>query len=528
MGASGAWEGVLSGANGDEMQGKIFVNAKLHSGDNALIHMQFQAMALDRKDWFGLSDPYLIITIFSEETGQFQTVYKSETVMRSLHPRWKALKISLSNLCGGDFYKKLHFAVFDYDGLNLSDDLIGKCEISLAELDRKRPGATWNLMNPKKLPGGKKAKRGYTNSGRLELAGLSIEKEARFVNHLRCGLNVKFHVAVDFSDSNVKRFRRCPAVSLHDLDESGSNDYIEAINEIGEIMAMYDSKKRIPAYGFGARLGSSGPDWLVSQCFPLRAARTESVTESPPVTSDCDSIADIISQYTIRRKTVQFAGPSNFSPVIDKVCDDARRMHGTNVGTEYSVLLIVTDGNLTDVAATRDLICDSHYLPLSIIIVGVGDGCDDNFERMRVLASEDSVLLDSEGERCKRNIITFTAMDECKGVPGALAKAALQNVQRQVCEHMQSIVVDGTQSSKTGSGASSGRVLGGIPRRGSNRVMSEAEELACGRRLNPAVAGTKSSHEKVIAAADSNASSNAPTLRSLRLVSPDLPFVSMV
>eukprot|EP00729_Bicosta_minor_P026774 gene26774-22079_t len=41
-------------------------------------------------------------------------------------------------------------------------------------------------------------------------------------------------------------------------------------------------------------------------------------------------------------------------------------------GAVYYVQLIVTDGAITDMAATKDMIVASSHLPISIIIVGVG------------------------------------------------------------------------------------------------------------------------------------------------------------
>ena len=40
-------------------------------------------------------------------------------------------------------------------------------------------------------------------------------------------------------------------------------------------------------------------------------------------------------------------------------------------GNTYFVLLMVTDGAITDMAATKDVIVAASHLPISIIIVGV-------------------------------------------------------------------------------------------------------------------------------------------------------------
>jgi hypothetical protein len=38
----------------------------------------------------------------------------------------------------------------------------------------------------------------------------------------------------------------------------------------------------------------------------------------------------------------------------------------------YNILLILTDGEIHDMQATKDIIVDASELPLSIIIIGIG------------------------------------------------------------------------------------------------------------------------------------------------------------
>ena len=47
--------------------------------------------------------------------------------------------------------------------------------------------------------------------------------------------------------------------------------------------------------------------------------------------------------------------------------------------SKYYILMIVTDGSIDDLEETIDQIVKASFLPLSIIIVGVGD---DNFDSM--------------------------------------------------------------------------------------------------------------------------------------------------
>ena len=67
------------------------------------------------------------------------------------------------------------------------------------------------------------------------------------------------------------------------------------------------------------------------------------------------------------------------------------------------MLLIITDGVITDMDATKRTIVENSNLPFSIIIVGVG-GAD--FDKMDELDSDDS-LLEWNGKKAKRDIVQF-------------------------------------------------------------------------------------------------------------------------
>ena len=49
---------------------------------------------------------------------------------------------------------------------------------------------------------------------------------------------------------------------------------------------------------------------------------------------------------------------------------------------KYNILLIITDGVINDMKRTCDAIVDATRLPLSIIIVGVGDADFSNMDTL--------------------------------------------------------------------------------------------------------------------------------------------------
>ena len=71
-------------------------------------------------------------------------------------------------------------------------------------------------------------------------------------------------------------------------------------------------------------------------------------------------------------------------------------------GAHYFVLLIITDGAITDMEATKTALVQASQLPMSIIIVGVGNA---DFDAMEFLDSDKNMLRDAQGRYCERDIV---------------------------------------------------------------------------------------------------------------------------
>ncbi len=79
----------------------------------------------------------------------------------------------------------------------------------------------------------------------------------------------------------------------------------------------------------------------------------------------------------------------------------------------YYVLLIITDGVISDIKETISAIVYSSALPMSIIIVGVGDA---DFTAMDILDADDGVLKDSSGRKARRDIVQFVPFRQFRNV----------------------------------------------------------------------------------------------------------------
>lgn len=70
----------------------------------------------------------------------------------------------------------------------------------------------------------------------------------------------------------------------------------------------------------------------------------------------------------------------------------------------YSVMLLMTDGEIFDMTKTIDLIVEASRLPCSIVIVGVGN---ERFEKMEALDGDGGMLRASNGTVAARDTVQF-------------------------------------------------------------------------------------------------------------------------
>uniref|UniRef100_A0AAR2LXP4 Copine 4 n=1 Tax=Pygocentrus nattereri TaxID=42514 RepID=A0AAR2LXP4_PYGNA len=225
-------------------------------------------------------------------------------------------------------------------------------------------------------------------------------------------------VAIDFTASNGDPRNSC---SLHYIHPYQPNEYLKALVAVGEICQDYDSDKMFPAFGFGAQIP---PDFKVSHDFAVN------FDEDNP---ECAGIQGVVEAYQNCLPKIQLYGPTNIAPIIQKVANSASEEMHTKEAMEYFILLILTDGVITDMADTREAIVHASHLPMSVIIVGVGNA---DFSDMQMLDGDDGILRSPKGEPVLRDIVQFVPFRNFKHAsPAALAKSVLAEVPNQVVDY---------------------------------------------------------------------------------------------
>ena len=365
--------------------GKIHILSEELSSNKEEVTFTFSAQNLDKKDFFGKSDPYLEISR-STESGQYTVIHRTEVVRNNLNPQWNKFSLPVQTLCNGDYHRDLLFSVFDWDS-DGSHDFIGSFHTNLHTLADSSGQKYYDCINEKK-----QIKKGskYTNSGKVILQNISIITVPSFLDYIQGGTQVNFTVAVDFTGSNGHP--QDPR-SLHYMDPSGQpNQYVTAVTAVGDIIQDYDHDKQFPALGFGAKIP---PHFSVSHEFFLNLS-----SNSP----FCQGVEGVLAAYYTALHSVQLYGPTNFSPVINHVANFATVYQSDP--SQYFVLLIITDGIITDLDATKMSIIKASSLPMSIIIIGVGDA---DFTEMNALDSDDR-LLRHNNLVAKRDIVQFVEL----------------------------------------------------------------------------------------------------------------------
>ncbi|XP_069118410.1 uncharacterized protein [Argopecten irradians] len=156
---------------------------------------------------------------------------------------------------------------------------------------------------------------------------------------------------VDYTASNLQQgIQTFGGRSLHDTFSGTPNPYQRVICILGETLEPFDDDGIIPAFGFGD---------VSTRGHGVFAFRTEGY---------CNGFHDVLEAYNQITPNVRMSGPTNFAPLIRQAIDIVKKTKS------YHILVIVADGQVTNEQDTINAIVEASRWPLSIVMVGVGDG----------------------------------------------------------------------------------------------------------------------------------------------------------
>ncbi|KAK7306171.1 hypothetical protein VNO77_44094 [Canavalia gladiata] len=171
-------------------------------------------------------------------------------------------------------------------------------------------------------------------------------------------------VGIDFTKSNEWTGRRSfNRKSLHHIG-NGHNPYEQAISIIGKTLSAFDEDNLIPCFGFGDA-----------------STHDQDVFSFYSEDKFCNGFEEVLTRYRQIIPHLRLAGPTSFAPIIEMAVTIVEQSGG-----QYHVLLIIADGQVTRSVDTQhghlssqeqktiDAIAKASEYPLSIVLVGVGDG----------------------------------------------------------------------------------------------------------------------------------------------------------
>lgn len=323
-----------------------------------MLDMKYIDLKKDEKYFFVLSTKL--------DGKNFRYLYKSEEIFAN-NFAFDPLEIPSLELCLNDLEKDVKI-----DFYRLDDPSNGKSSIlgffieklnTLITNETKR----YNISAPTDL----KKNLGLI---RIEIKQSQNLAENDILNLIKKhNLNINLSIAIDFTNSNGYPDEE---TSLHFKNGKTPNAYKKAIYSIGRIVEQYDSDKKFPVYGFGAKIK---PENQVNQCFHVNM---------DPCDPNIFGIEQVIKTYEKIFEYIELFGPTNFSDVLLNIwlqLEEERKNQSLSSLKNYHILLILTDGQIDDILETKDYVVKLSNYPISIIIVGIGD--NDDFENMEILGN---------------------------------------------------------------------------------------------------------------------------------------------
>jgi len=164
-------------------------------------------------------------------------------------------------------------------------------------------------------------------------------------------------IGIDYTKSNeTSGAKSFGGKSLHTISEAVMNPYQQVISILGKTMEPFDEDGKIPAYGFGDIVTKA------NSVFPL-------IKERP-----CNGFQEVLNAYNEITPRIKLSGPTNFAPLIFEAINIVKSTK------DFHLLVIVADGIVSSEKETVKAIVEASDYPLSIIMVGVGDGPFDQME----------------------------------------------------------------------------------------------------------------------------------------------------
>jgi Copine len=218
---------------------------------------------------------------------------------------------------------------------------------------------------------------------------------------------------------------------------------IKPLEDLTEVLLKYESQKRCAVYGYGSRIGGCQ--------FPIFALNQ---SERHPTVSSKEEAKECLLKLADKLVPEE---PSRLSPIIQKAIVMCKHQDKFKTKKMYTLVVILTDGDISDTQDTVDSIVEASNLPISIIFVGhkgssyetleyltTGQEKNDPKKQASKIATEPqknepkknlSRLTDSRGKMGVRKITTLVNYATLKDSLTDLEEVMLKAIPLQMMQH---------------------------------------------------------------------------------------------
>jgi hypothetical protein len=335
----------------------------------------------------------------------------------------------------GEFETTIHGLVTAKDLADRGDDAsftVSKHEKAMGTCEVLKASIVGGAANGQKLPSG-----GIPSNIQVDDDDANAKPE--FIDYLTGGCQISLAVAIDFTASNGDPRQEGTPHYFHPPASKEWNDYEKAIFAVGSILAKYDSDQRFPVWGFGAKYNN-----VVRHCFQCgtevevegvqgimdayRGVFRTPLTMSYPTkfTEVISTAASYARHEQVRNTRKEWLGQESISYNLSHFCCRSSQEVASEEGKlSYTILLVLTAGNVEDVKETKQHLISASKDPLSVVIVGIGEA---DFAGMEFLDNFESGMEDG------RDITKFVRFNDYKSY-NALTEAVLDEIPDQLVSY---------------------------------------------------------------------------------------------
>ncbi|XP_009249030.3 copine-2 isoform X3 [Pongo abelii] len=449
------------------------------------VELSVSGQSLLDRDVTSKSDPFCVL--FTENNGRWIEYDRTETAINNLNPAFSKKFVLDYHF---EEVQKLKFALFDQDKSSMQldeHDFLGQFSCSLGTIVSSK-----KITRPLLLLNDKPAGKGLITIAAqelsdnrvitLSLAGRRLDKKDLFgksdpfLEFYKPGDDGKWMLVhrtevIKYTLDPVWKPFTVPLVSLcdgdmekpiqvmcYDYDNDGGHDFIGEFQT--SVSQMCEARDSVPLEFecINPKKQRKKKNYKNSGIIILRSCKiNRDYTFLDYILGGCQLMFTVGIDFTASNgnpldpSSLHYINPMGTNEYLSAIWavgqiiqdyDSDKMFPALGFGAQlppdwkqYFILLIITDGVISDMEETRHAVVQASKLPMSIIIVGVGNA---DFAAMEFLDGDSRMLRSHTGEEAARDIVQFVPFREFRNAAKeTLAKAVLAELPQQVVQYFK-------------------------------------------------------------------------------------------